>query len=292
MARHARIVFLCLSLALILALQFTAQADQTGNLIINPGAEPGSTAGWFDSLGNGYDVISSLTHSGAFSFWGGVTGPTGALTNEIRQDVDVSPYSSIIDAGAMSADFESWGRSNEASGVADNGSVIVEYRAGESVLASYSSGDFRPTNEWVQVVDARAVPIGTRTIRVRLLARRSVGASTDAGQDDILLKLDSPMLDVPSLRQPFSLGAARPNPSRAASKIDVTLEQPMRVELAVFDVRGRLIRSLSAGRHEAGRFSVGWDGLDSDERSAAPGLYFYAGRIGDLSVSRRVVIVR
>ncbi len=55
------------------------------------------------------------------------------------------------------------------------------------------------------------------------------------------------------------------------------------VNLAIYDVRGRLVRTLVDGKLEAGRHSVVWDGRNSGGRMAS-GVYFYnleteAGRL-------------
>jgi hypothetical protein len=47
-----------------------------------------------------------------------------------------------------------------------------------------------PFNTWVHVIDLRPIPIGTRSIRVRLTGVRSVGASTEAIFDALSLTVN------------------------------------------------------------------------------------------------------
>ena len=46
------------------------------------------------------------------------------------------------------------------------------------------------------------------------------------------------------------------------------------VHLALYDARGRLVRSLLEGERPAGASFVDWDGRDQAGRDAAAGLYF------------------
>lgn len=179
-----------------LALAAPASAGITGNLMVNPDAETGTTSGWVDALAHGFGVSPGAfafpVQSGAHSFWAGVSGPaSGAWTNEIRQDVDVSPYALSIDAGSAIVFFSGYGRTNSASGSTDPGRMIVEYRSsGGSVLQSFDTGTVTPVNTWVLEQDARTAPVGTRTIRVRLLGSRAGGSSTDCGFDALSVSLD------------------------------------------------------------------------------------------------------
>jgi len=71
------------------------------------------------------------------------------------------------------------------------------------------------------------------------------------------------------------LHAARPNPFRSRTVFAYDLAQRGRVTLRVYDVSGRIVRSLVAGsEQDAGRYSVEWDGQDDAGRAAAAGLYF------------------
>ncbi len=193
-----------------LVIAAAATAAPSPNLLLNPDAESGGTNGWTDVLGHGFHVYDGTSnfpvYEGAFSFWAGVTGPTGAYTNEIAQDVDVTAYAAGIDAGSVTAQFSGIGRSNSATGSTDYARIIVEYRTGNgSVLASHDSGNITPTNTYVPVSHQRTVPTGTRTIRVRLLGSRAGGISTDALFDDLRVTVE----DVSTPARPSTWGALK-----------------------------------------------------------------------------------
>jgi hypothetical protein len=97
--------------------------------------------------------------------------------------------SAAIDAGMVTSVFLGAGRSNSIPGSVDEGSVVLEFRSlSGTVLQSYASGTIAPYNTWLPVSDTRPMPVGTRTLRLRLLWTRTVGLSTDCFFDDLILK--------------------------------------------------------------------------------------------------------
>jgi hypothetical protein len=83
-----------------------------------------------------------------------------------------------------------------------------------------------------------------------------------------------------------------PNPAAGRTVISFQLAAPGRVSLGVYDVAGRLVRTLESGPREAGRQSVTWDGRDNFGRTAANGVYFYRLTAGDYTATRKLTIVR
>jgi hypothetical protein len=74
----------------------------------------------------------------------------------------------------------------------------------------------------------------------------------------------------------FGAGLVRvsPNPFRQGSKITYFIPSRQNVNLAVYDVRGRLVRTLVSGSQEAGFHDVAWQGDDMSKRQVSPGIYF------------------
>ncbi len=88
------------------------------------------------------------------------------------------------------------------------------------------------------------------------------------------------------------LHAAYPNPFNRTLSIRFDLEARAQVRLAVFDVRGGLIKTLVAGDTiDAGSHEVIWDGRDESGRVTAAGIYFYRLDEGRHSQTRRLVRV-
>jgi hypothetical protein len=72
-----------------------------------------------------------------------------------------------------------------------------------------------------------------------------------------------------------------PNPFNPVTKIVYTVPKAGHLTLKVFDIRGRLVRTLMEGRVEAGADQVTvWDGRDTGGAAVSSGVYFYEARTG------------
>jgi hypothetical protein len=91
----------------------------------------------------------------------------------------------------------------------------------------------------------------------------------------------------------FRLEPSRPNPFRDATSIVFELPVAGEVRLAIYDVRGRLVRRLVDGAERAaGTHEVRWRGLDEGGRPTAPGVYYYRLEAGSLSSTQRMLRLR
>ncbi|MBN1824696.1 MAG: immune inhibitor A [Candidatus Eisenbacteria bacterium] len=84
-----------------------------------------------------------------------------------------------------------------------------------------------------------------------------------------------------------------PNPFNPITTIRYTLASPARVDLDVFDLSGRLVRSLVRSRTEdSGSHSVVWDGRSDAGRPVSSGVYFYRLNAGDTQFVRKMALIR
>lgn len=70
------------------------------------------------------------------------------------------------------------------------------------------------------------------------------------------------------------------------------LAEPSDLTLAIYDVQGRLVRTMFEGPKQSGDYVLTWDGRSGDEVSVSPGLYFVHLQVGDRVVTRKIVLVR
>lgn len=152
------------------------------NLITNPSAELNPTTnGWTQASGSWVSGSEVPAQGGSFHFYAG----NGSGSFELFQDVSVAFLSTTIDAGTQNFFFSGY-ISAFANGN-DPGRIIVEYRnISATVLASYDTGEYS-TAAWSLFSDTRIAPVGTRTIRIRLISRRVVGTDNDGYMDDLQL---------------------------------------------------------------------------------------------------------
>jgi hypothetical protein len=91
-----------------------------------------------------------------------------------------------------------------------------------------------------------------------------------------------------SLQGPF------PNPFADATSLSFSVDRnDARVEIDVFDVRGRLVRQLLDRRLTRGRHIVGWDSRDVSGTLVAPGVYFARYHVnGEPGGEKKMVVLR
>ena len=63
-------------------------------------------------------------------------------------------------------------------------------------------------------------------------------------------------------------------------------------EVALFDLRGRLVRTVASGAYQAGVQTVTWDGRDGAGREVGSGVYFLRSVSAGESNRLKVVVVR
>ncbi len=72
----------------------------------------------------------------------------------------------------------------------------------------------------------------------------------------------------------LALRAPSPNPFRDAAAVALVLGARDRVDVAVYDVAGRMVRTIISGELDAGEHALHWDGRDVSGEECAAGVYF------------------
>jgi hypothetical protein len=86
--------------------------------------------------------------------------------------------------------------------------------------------------------------------------------------------------------------SAAPNPFNPQTEIQFTLPQGGDVRLVIFDVRGRLVRTLVSGSLAAGVHAVTWNGRDDGGRAQASGVYLALLEAGPVRMTQRLTLVQ
>jgi hypothetical protein len=98
--------------------------------------------------------------------------------------------------------------------------------------------------------------------------------------------------DLP-VRHVYALENARPNPFNPRTTIGYSLAKEQRVFLRVYDLSGRLVRTLVNGELvSAGSHQAIWDGVDAGGHRVASGVYFYRLDAGDFEETKRMTLVK
>jgi hypothetical protein len=89
------------------------------------------------------------------------------------------------------------------------------------------------------------------------------------------------------------LHPARPNPAGSETVIRYDVARAGEVELKVYDIGGRAVRTLRKGHHAAGTYETTWNGGNDRGERIPPGVYFLSLRTEDgTSEARKVVLAR
>jgi len=111
------------------------------------------------------------------------------------------------------------------------------------------------------------------------------GTPVLAGTDD----------DAPTLPRTLELAAPAPNPARSGVRLWYGVPADRAggaIELAIFDLSGRRVRTVLKGSAQAGRRSAEWDLRDAAGAPAQAGVYFARLSLGAEVRGRKLVVVR
>ena len=90
----------------------------------------------------------------------------------------------------------------------------------------------------------------------------------------------------------LALAPPVPNPASGVVDLSFALPEPEPVDLAIYDVAGRLVARVYHGTAQAGWNDAVWGGVDDSGNTVASGVYLARLTVGDEVRSRKVVLVR
>jgi hypothetical protein len=214
--------------------------------------------------------------------------------------------------GYMLTETAAGGDINDVEIVApDKGYVIISDASFHNVLLSfnpssgtvistmYAPGDYvlsdielAPTGE-LFVGDRVATNPGIRLYDIQTDAEITIDP-IDVGLPpfDITFSVNIPSAvttDAPALP---SLGHNFPNPFNPSTTIPFTLVTESHVELSIYDVTGRLVRTLIQERRPAGEQRARWDGRDNRGYSLPSGIYFARLNADGIIATRKMLLLK
>jgi hypothetical protein len=90
----------------------------------------------------------------------------------------------------------------------------------------------------------------------------------------------------------YHLSQNVPNPFNPTTTIRFSLAEPGRVNLVIYDVGGRRVRELLAGRRDANVYTVTWDGTNDRGERVSSGVYFYRLTAGSFRQTKKMVLLK
>ncbi len=95
-----------------------------------------------------------------------------------------------------------------------------------------------------------------------------------------------------SIAEQFTLKGIYPNPFNPVTNIEFVLHRRQTVDVSVFDMLGRKIRTLSNETLAGGTYLLRWDGRDDQQQLVSSGVYLIRLSAGPHRLSRRVTFVK
>jgi hypothetical protein len=124
-------------------------------------------------------------------------------------------------------------------------------------------------------VSSREVPVNWNDLSFLTFVVTSLDGRVPSSGYYLSVDDQAPTGVEPTNTSGFELLPNRPNPFRGATTIVFSLAAEGPVRLAVYDVRGRMVRRLVEGEQlPAGSHERVWNGVDEAGRLAAPGVYY------------------
>jgi hypothetical protein len=98
--------------------------------------------------------------------------------------------------------------------------------------------------------------------------------------------------DRESLGRDVLLHPAVPNPFNPTTTVSFTLPEGAKVTLSIYDVEGKLVRTLVDETVAEGYQEHVWDGKDASGSAVSSGVYFYRLTAGDRTLTKKMILLK
>jgi hypothetical protein len=285
----------------------TGESIYSDNLVVNPGGESG-TSGWiiqqgiFESV-EAHQCSGVTPHAGQYYFC------VGGLCNEspyavVYQMIDVSEFSNCIDNSAATSIFG--GYLSNWSG-SDQPEMHISFLNEDNVVLGTSEPLTTLNSTWTEFNTSLLIPPGTREIKYTLTGTRHAGTDNDSYFDDLFLQVlengscatvGTDLTKDISLPKKFVLHQNFPNPFNPTTTLHYELPEDALVNITIYDILGREVRTLVNQTQDAAHRSVIWDATNDYSKPVSAGIYLYqiqarqinSGQAGEFVQTKKMVL--
>ncbi|MGH7602009.1 MAG: FlgD immunoglobulin-like domain containing protein, partial [bacterium] len=171
-----------------------------------------------------------------------------------------SSFSKLENAGALAVLY---GRENFAGSLHLQTErpdlVIIGGEAGSAIGSAFAAGDFDADGKTDIALKKNSGNTGNSVYLIYGSSLLTSVASRHENQ---------------AVPEGFILQTGYPNPFSRTTKLVVEAQSPLALEVVIYDLSGRRVRTLFVGQILAGRKTLEWEGLNDAGRSVAAGIYF------------------
>lgn len=90
----------------------------------------------------------------------------------------------------------------------------------------------------------------------------------------------------------FRLFQNYPNPFNPSTTIEYNIPKPGDVNIKVYDIAGRLVRTLISEHQELGSHRAKWDSKNDGGQRVASGMYLYQIRFDNVVISKKMLLLK
>ena len=265
------------------------------NMDTDPGWNPEGDWAWGQPAGGGgqygnNDPTSGFTGNNVYGY-----NLAGDYTNNMPERHLTTDFIDCTGLEAVSVKFQRW--LNVEQPAYDHAYLRVS-NDGVAWTTLWENGTVVEDNAWsAHEFDISAVADGQATVYLRWTQGTTDGSWLYSGWniDDVeiwaLQPEQSSAVEGPN-RRLATLQPNVPNPFNPQTSVSFELTAPARARLAVYDMRGHLVRTLTDGALPAGTHTAIWDGRDAAGRGMPSGGYVFRLNAGGNAQVVKALLVR
>ena len=95
-----------------------------------------------------------------------------------------------------------------------------------------------------------------------------------------------------ALPERFTLHQNYPNPFNPVTNLDYDLPEDAMVNITVFDMMGKVVRTLVNDQQSAGYKTLLWNAMSNSGQPVSSGLYIYTIQTGEFSKTRKMILLK
>lgn len=179
---------------------------------------------------------------------------------------------------------------NMGFGLSSNGELIRLYNAQGNLIDSLTFG---VTSPWPTQPNGNGPTLALKNPFLDNSLPESWAASSNHGTpgelNDVYIKIENSQLTIPDK---FYLEQNYPNPFNSSTRISFILPERGKVKLEVYDMLGRLVKTILDKDISAGKMVIDWDGTDDLDRLVSSGIYFYRIQADGFQSIRKMLLIR
>ena len=118
------------------------------------------------------------------------------------------------------------------------------------------------------------------------------GGSNSEYSDVLSVTLEWLDVDGEQLPTVYALHQNYPNPFNPVTNLSYDLPEDAMVNITVFDMMGRVVRTLVNGQQSAGYKSLQWNATNNSGQPISAGLYIYTIQAGEFSQTRKMIFLK